>query len=183
MGKLQNQRGFTIIELMITVTIAAIVMAIAIPSFRTVAQSSQQRNAVADLSTTLARARTDAAARRRSITICASSDQTTCSGAVTWETGWIIFVDTDGDGTLDAAEETLVVHPAFPSEVTIRMIPSNATRVTYNRDGLLANPVTFRYCDDRGLPSLRAIIVGETGSIRYVTDGKDHSDTAISTCI
>lgn len=183
MGRLVTQQGFTLVELMMTIFIAAILMAIAVPGFQTLRQNSQQRSAIADLSATLARARTEVGARHRSVTICASSDQATCSGEVAWENGWIVFVDMDGDGAFDVGNDVMImVHSSFPNGATIRMLGALTTRVTYDRDGLLAAPVTFRYCDARGLSSLRAIVVNESGSIRQDKDSKDHTGAVITAC-
>lgn len=181
MGKAKNQCGFTLIELMVTVAIAVILMAIAVPGFRTLTQSSQQRNAVADVNAMLSRARTEVVARHRGITVCTSIDQATCSGLATWESGWIIFVDSDEDGTLDAGEVTLQVHQALPSGVTLRTL-GVVDSLRYKRDGLPVTPATFRYCDERGISSLRAIVVSPSGMVRAVLDSKDHDGGAIVAC-
>jgi type IV fimbrial biogenesis protein FimT len=179
--QLDTQRGFTLIEAMITVLIAAILMAIAVPSFRTLTLNSQQRNAVADVNVMLSRIRTEVAARHRGVTACASNDQVTCSGAANWENGWIIFVDSDDDGTLDGGEVTVLVHPSLPSGSTLRTL-GVLDRITYRRDGLPGAPATFVYCDERGLPSLRAVVVGQSGMVRIAQDGRDHTDTVIAAC-
>lgn len=172
---------------MFTVLIAAILMAIAIPGFRVIAQNTQQRNVISDLNAALSKMRTEAAARHIGVSLCASADQTTCSGAVTWETGWIIFIDGSpgvaANGVLDAGENIIQVHEALPSGVTLRTLGLTSSVLTLSADGLPAARATFRYCDERGLTSLRAIVVGASGVVRMVTDGKDQSGAVIASCI
>jgi len=192
-GGLIGQRGYTLIELMAAITIAAILMAIAIPGFRVIAQNTQQRNAISDLNAVLSKMRTESAVRHRGISFCASADQLTCSGAATWESGWILFVDGSSgaaaNGVLDAGEQVVQVHEKLPSGITLRTVGPSSV-ITLNADGLLIDPttsatarVTFRYCDERGLTSLRAIIMGTAGVVRIATDGKDHSGATITSCI
>lgn len=179
--KVHKQRGFNIIELMLTLAIVAVLLAIAVPGFRLITQNSQQRNAIADINNMLARVRTEVAARHRGVTVCVSDDQATCSGNATWEDGWIVFIDTDEDGTHDVGEATVAIHQAFPEGITIRTL-GVTSGLTYDNDGLPASAATFRYCDERGLTSMRAVIVGESGMVRQVLDGKDHANTAINSC-
>jgi type IV fimbrial biogenesis protein FimT len=183
---MRSQRGFTLVELMITILIAAILMAVAVPGFKTLSQNSHQRNAVNDVQVMLARVRTEVAARRQGVTACPSADQATCSGAVTWETGWIIFVDRNLDGVVDADDDSIIqVHQALPAGVTLRSMGDDAaTRVTFDSTGLPIEETgtTFRYCDERGITSLRAVIVGPSGMVRSALDGKDQEGNEIAAC-
>jgi type IV fimbrial biogenesis protein FimT len=181
----RGQRGFTLVELMITMLLAAILMAMAVPGFRAMTQNSQQRNAVNDLQTMLARIRTEVASRRVPVTACPSADQASCSGAVTWEAGWIVFADLNSDGVVDAGENVILVHEALPAGTTLRSFEANATtRLRFGRTGLPASAVgaSFRYCDRRGVESLRTIVVGPSGMIRFDRDNKDHTGVAIGAC-
>jgi type IV fimbrial biogenesis protein FimT len=171
---------------MISILIAAILMAVGIPGLRLISQNSQQRNAVSDIHSMLARVRTEVAARNRGVTVCASNDQETCSGAVNWEKGWIIFVDRNANGTIDAGNDNILqVHAALPSGITLRTLSAGAAadnKIIFNSAGLPNTAATFRFCDERGLTSLRAVIVGPSGMIRPVTDGKDHANADIVSC-
>lgn len=175
------QQGFTLVELMITLLIAAILMAIGVPGMRVLSQNSQQRNAVSDINSTLARVRTEVAARNIGATVCASNDQESCSGEVNWENGWIIFVDRDADGEIDTGDTVIQVHAALPGGVTLRTLGAD-NKIIFNNAGLPNTAATFRFCDERGLPSLRAVIVGPSGMIRPVSDGKDHASAELVSC-
>lgn len=89
-------RGFSLIELMVTIAILAILVAIGLPSF----QGSMRSNLVAtgtnELMASLALARSEAIRSPGGAGICASQDGESCGG--TWNDGWIVWSDLDGDG-------------------------------------------------------------------------------------
>jgi type IV fimbrial biogenesis protein FimT len=88
----QAQRAFTIIELVITVTILAILVATAIPSFRTLMANSRSTNLASEMFMALNIARSEAIKRSARISVCASADGATCAGTP-WDQGWIVFID------------------------------------------------------------------------------------------
>ncbi|MFO1370610.1 MAG: GspH/FimT family pseudopilin [Marinagarivorans sp.] len=98
--------GFTLIEMMVAISIAAILLAVAIPSF----QSLIKRNAIENLQTRLAAAltaaRSEAASRNVVTTLCSTDTGTGCV-ANKWSSGWIVFIDLNGDAIKDNNEEIL----------------------------------------------------------------------------
>ncbi len=83
------ESGFTLIELMITVSIMAILLAIAVPSFQNVALSSKLTSLSNNFVASAQLARSEAIKRNTEVTLCASSDGTTCAGA--WKDGWVVL--------------------------------------------------------------------------------------------
>lgn len=83
--------GFTLIELMITLVIAAVVIGLATPSFTSLIQGNRARAMAEDFASALNYARTEALKLSSRVTICASNDGMTCGGD--WTDGWIIFQD------------------------------------------------------------------------------------------
>jgi type IV fimbrial biogenesis protein FimT len=90
-----GESGFTLVELMVVVTLAAIVLVVGIPTFRDVIDRTSLATATNMLIGSMNAARSEAVTRQVPVVICASSDGGTCSGNDDWSTGWIIFSDPD----------------------------------------------------------------------------------------
>ena len=117
------QRGFTLMELMFTITVLAILLGLAVPSFLDTVRNNRLITQNNEFIGALNLARNEAWKRGNSVSMCASADQATCSGANDWTTGWIVFNDVTGNGTFDGTDELLQVADAAPAEFTM-----NATR-------------------------------------------------------
>ncbi|MFQ5549131.1 MAG: GspH/FimT family pseudopilin [Woeseia sp.] len=121
--KSKNSNGFTLYELLITLLVVGIVLTIGIPNFSEFTQNSRITSTANDLHSSFQLARTEAARSKSNITICASADPmdvaANCSGG-TFDDGWIIFVDLDGD-LLRAGEGENVLrrHPPIPDAIDI----------------------------------------------------------------
>ena len=140
-----RSRGFTLIELMIVISIVAILMAIGIPSFQYVTSSNRASGEINGLLGDMQFARAEAIKEGQYVTICSSLDGLTCAGNTSWKTGWIVFSDAAPFGTVDANDILLKMQKAFSG--TDSLVADQTTKfVTFNRDGFamsLANPVKF----------------------------------------
>ena len=94
-------------ELFITMSIVGILVAIAVPSFGTLFKSNRITTQGSDFQLALMLARSEALTRISKITICRSSNGTSCAGSGGWEQGWIIFTDDDDDAVVDGGETVL----------------------------------------------------------------------------
>jgi type IV fimbrial biogenesis protein FimT len=90
-------RGFSVIELMTAVALAAILLTLAIPSFTSFLNSNRVTSQANELLTTFQLARMEAIRRNGRVVVCSSSDGTTCAAGTAWS-GWITYVDIAGDG-------------------------------------------------------------------------------------
>lgn len=93
----KNNTGFTLVELMVVLAIAAILATVAVPSFRSMIQNNRLATQANELAGTLNFARSEAIKRGSSVTVCVSTSQTTCTGGTGWQNGWIAFVDINRD--------------------------------------------------------------------------------------
>jgi type IV fimbrial biogenesis protein FimT len=130
------ERGFTLIELMVTIAVLAILLGIAAPSFRDMTASSDLRGISNELITTLAQARSEAIKRGGRVTVCMSADGTACTATGGWEQGWIMFADDSRSGSaanIDTGETVLRTYPKASGDIVIN---GNMTYVSYGADGL-----------------------------------------------
>jgi len=86
--------GFTMIELMVTLAVAAILVTVAVPSFQTMIESNALTSQINLFIGSLNAARSEAVKRGKQVTLCKSVNGSSCAGAG-YEAGWIVFVDTN----------------------------------------------------------------------------------------
>jgi len=187
-GKVANSLGFTLIELMVTISIAAILLSMAIPSFVSTIQSNNLTTHTNELISALNLARSEAIKRGVQVTLARKSDT-----ATVWEAGWDVFVDKDGDESFaDAdpanpcetnaddspAEDCLLkTYDALPDGYTIRTSDDTDYQnyAVYLPTGFakIAAEEIFRLCDSSGDETKsRAIHINTLGRVR-VEEGTD----------
>ncbi|SDO80426.1 GspH/FimT family pseudopilin [Pseudomonas jinjuensis] len=110
-----NERGFTIIELMVTLAVAAILLSIAVPNFSDMTLGSKLGASANSLVSGARVARSEAIKRNAVVSLCASSDGATCSSSADWEDGWIVL----GGGTVVMAEKAAPSGLRILSEVKL----------------------------------------------------------------
>ena len=136
MMPLQN-RGLTLIELMMAMAVAAVLMAIAGPSFQQALNSNRLSSVANELTGAVQLTRAEAVRANRRVTLCSSSDGSACTSASSTWTGWIMFVDTDGDGSRDNAEP-VVKSGTFDAPVVVKSsanITAVNEQITFRGDG------------------------------------------------
>ncbi|HUV23027.1 MAG TPA: GspH/FimT family pseudopilin [Gammaproteobacteria bacterium] len=161
---MKKNSGFTLLELMITLTLISLVMAIGIPSMRDFIKNDRLVTQINTMVGHLAYARSEAVTRHQTVIICASSNLTSCSSS-NWAEGWILFVDTDNNADFSAGEDMLRQHEALSGGATFTS--SVGSVVTYDERGFAPNSIgTFSLCDDRGTAHMKSISISATGRVR-----------------
>ena len=136
---LPAQQGFTAIELMVTVSIVALLMALAAPSFTPLIESWRVRQATEQLQSTLHYARSEAIKLGGRVAIQKIPNNTNgCTSATgnrDWDCGWIVCQDTNGDGTCGATDPVLQRIDS-PAKVQVTRTGGGAS-IKLNRWGLV----------------------------------------------
>lgn len=162
---LPRSRGFTLLELMMTLAVAAILVGVAVPSFGGMWLDAQRVTAVNALVHGIFLARTTAIVRHHVVSICRSADGQTCSNQMTdWQQGWMVFVNHDRDDppVRDEGEPVLAVQAGWES-VTIT---SNRHAYSFRPNQHRVVNGTVVFCDRRGSAQARAIIINNVGRPR-----------------
>ena len=161
----RHQCGLTLIELLICLTIVAVLTTVAIPSFGEMHKNTLRRTSVNNVWHALFLARSEAIKRNSVVVLCKSRDATRCDNSPgNWSAGWIVFENLDHDepAQRDAGEPVLRVYN-----------PVGGISVTSNRQTFSFRPFaqgavngTIVFCDSRGSEAARAIIISHTGRPR-----------------
>ena len=100
-------RGFTLTELLVVLTIVALLATVAMPSLATVMDSMRLSSASNSFLANLQLARSEAIKRNGRVVLCKSADGTACAGSGGWEQGWIVFHDANNNGAFDNGETVI----------------------------------------------------------------------------
>lgn len=131
--------GFTLIEMMVTIAVATILLSVALPSF----QSMIERNRVAAIAGAfnngLLHARSEAVTRNKRVVVCNTANTqnslpTCTTGTPAWQTGWMTFIDENGDSQLGGTDTLLKVGQPVPAGYAISQ-PNNIRWLAFSADG------------------------------------------------
>jgi type IV fimbrial biogenesis protein FimT len=138
---MKRQTGFSITELMVVMAIVAILLGIGVPSYRYITNSYRMSAEVNGLLGDLQYARSEAIKEGQTVTVCVSTNRTTCTGGTAWANGWIVFSDLNGNAQVDPGDTVLRVQGAFTGRIPDTFNADNAvSAIRYNREGFATVP-------------------------------------------
>lgn len=130
-----HANGFTLAELMATLAVSGVLLAIGVPAFRQLVESMRISAAFHGTTVSLSAARMAAVSRNQPVTVCPSADGRHCRRDRVWEDGWITFLDGSRSG-----------NPATPGDVVEHATPALrglAVRSTAGRHWIRFQPSGF----------------------------------------
>lgn len=157
-------RGFTLVELLVTLAIAAILFTVGIPNLQDLIRNNRLTAATNAFVSSLNIARSEAIKQGRNATVCVSDTaiQNSCSGT-NWQKGWLVWVDSDQDGIFDYPAELIRTVQPLASSVQMTSV-QNSFQI--DAQGSVDNPnATLDVCDDRAGETGRRLRVMATGGI------------------
>jgi len=174
----KTETGFTLIELMIAISISMVVLTFAVPSFSSFIKNGRVTTFTNTLVTDVNFARQEAVTRGDKVILCRSANPTaaspSCGGnANNWSSGWLVFVSKDANTTYDDGTDVLLrATNEVGGGVTIKTNNVSNADLIYNADGTIdmgGGTAVFAVCDDRGEGHGNQLQVSPTGRPRLIT--------------
>lgn len=169
-NKLTANQGFSLVELMVTIAIAAILVTVAVPSLGNFVVQMRVDNEVSQLNRLVLTARNSAISMEQNVIVCPLEN-----GACTnnWSNQLSAFIDVDNSGTYVEAVDTLLkVKAPTKAGDTVTYVGQNNIR--FAPTGRLANaPSTFIFCPRSDATLSKAIVLSISGAT-YVTSDSNN---------
>ena len=176
--------GFTIVELMVSLLIGAVMLALAMPVFTSMLQKNRIRAAENYLESSLNAAREEAIKRRASVRVCPSTDGSSCRDDSDWSAGWLLFSDSNSNSSPDAGEVIKRV-ASLHQYIRLQVDEAVAAHVQFNATGdAFGTAGEFRICHLNPVASSRSIRVSSAGHVettirtQFDCEAVDEEETA-----
>jgi type IV fimbrial biogenesis protein FimT len=160
-------RGFTLIELMVTLALAAVLMMVAVPSFVTFQRNSELTSVANNLVGAMNTARTEAMKRNMNVYVAPIS-------GTDWDTGWQVFIDVDRDGAFSTGDIIVTTYPALPNYIDAT---STSTPAAFNGSGysFIGNNLSNLTINIARNDTTAAELLDQTRRVKVATTGRVRS--------
>lgn len=169
-------RGLTLVELMATLAIAAVLLGVAVPSLAKLVHSVHLSTASNALMASLRLARSEALKRGARVAVCKSADGVTCAAVGGWEQGWILFQDRNGNGALDEDDTLIQREEAVGGKLRVTGNLPVARAIAFGANGGARSPGgglqagTVTLCRLSAAPGpARRVVITTGGRVRVVS--------------
>jgi len=142
-----SKAGFTLIELMIVITIIAVLVGLAVPSFRDATLGSKLSGYANNLVASIRLARGEAIKRNSWVAVCISANGTNCASSGSWEQGWIVFNDANKNGSVDSGAGEKIISYQQALNSNFKVTEASSTKIlTLKPMGVGTTNYTFNVC-------------------------------------
>ena len=174
-----NCKGFTLIEVMIALSVVAILLAVAVPAWSNVVSASHNSAARTELAGTLLDAIRHSATANTEVVLCSDAGTLRCTGDTDWSGGWMAFADSNGNRMREASERLIHRTYALTGGVHLRSTVGRTRLVFQPSGGNAGSNATFTLCDRRGPRSATTVVLANDGRLRQGTP----TDAAAQACV
>lgn len=162
-------RGFSLIELMVTIAVLAILVTIGLPSFQGSMRSNRVATGVNELMASIALARSEAIRSPGGAAMCPSENGSTClPDDSSWDNGWMVWSDPDGNGLPGGANDRVLRYVEGLSGVAIEASTKQAI-LRFDPRGRAMTPIDFTLASETcpaGHGLVRDLTLTATGQVR-----------------
>lgn len=163
-------KGFTSIELLLSLALASIFLTIAIPTFSKMLSQNQQLAQLYTLFSHHQLARSEAIKSNQPILLCKSSDGRQCTPKASWSDGWLIFSDTDNDKKISAGEQIIQIQQALVENLSLQYKGFGSHNyIRYFPSGRSSTNGTFTLCSQFDESKAKSFIIARSGRARIDT--------------
>ena len=160
------KKGFSLIELMIVLSIISVLSTISIYAVKKLIDKRQLSDAIGSLSSSLINAQSNSRSSGFATIICPSQNSKQCDTRSNWSYGWITYNDLDESHTLDNAEPIIAVKNNKIDDIAFTFnAPGNPQKIIFYRNGRLWPNGSFIICHTRIHEGLK-IIMTQSGRVR-----------------
>ncbi len=164
-------RAFTLVELLVTLVVAAILASLAVPGFQSTIESNRITSVSERIYSTLQFARGEAVRAGKAVSVCPSVNQTSCATQSDWASGALVFIDDDGNGVLGAGDELLRVVEGGTTGYEVTLISSTSAYFQFSSQGFAEAAGSFQVCGPSANDEdARGIVVRGAGGLRTAMD-------------
>jgi len=168
-------QGFSFIEIMVTLSIAAVMISLAVPNLKTLALNNRRTAQKNEFVLAMAYARSEAMKRGVRVSVCARATDTTCRTDVLWDNGWLVFVDNNADCIVNGAnpaDQVLQIHPPLEGN-TLRSGTRSCLIFQSNGFTTIGSRDSFVLSDSRGVAASTRVCVSQQGRVSIPQTMKD----------
>jgi type IV fimbrial biogenesis protein FimT len=182
MNTMKKTGGFTMIELMVVIAIVAIMTTLAAPSFKSLIQSNSMSSAVNAFLADMRFARSEALRRGGSVVLCRSDDPEaatpvcgTGTGTNGWVSGWVVYVDQNGNSAIESTEVLRVQGPITSIDSISQLSGSTRNKLEFTATGrfTLSSTLSLQFGGNANFSNetQRVVCVSVGGRARVAGDG------------
>jgi type IV fimbrial biogenesis protein FimT len=165
---LKNLKGVSLLELLTTMAIIAILCCVAIPSYNYIITENRADTAIVQLYRAIQLARSEAIKRNCMVVICPTVDGRQC--AKNWHDGYMIFADYNANGMIEAKDQIIKTFSAIKTHGTLdwRSFPRrNSLQFTSLGFTNYQNGTFYYYANSKNPALTRTLIISKTGRARF----------------